>query len=826
MKISTRFSLTKNIINYFFVNSPLEKLFLLRLQTIVLVGFCSSFLLINAQENVTTVYGDQGGFFESTTSSVVTATDSNNLLGFVANGITYSTGVDDSLLTLNGISFTPTNFRAFPIPGVINYSNPELLGVAYNWGGVNQTNAPVDYINSFSPIVPTNFVRDGSNGLEMSTNFFNIDSQDIAYDDITVISTAAISDNIPDIIVNQTGEPGGSDTFRFVDNLGNTVGNIVVVDFSSTPVVAGVDWTIYNVDPNTGNVVGTFAINSYRDFRVLAFLLSDFGITAGNSAQIVKFIHTTSGNTDIAFTAYNSNSLGFNTSIDLSIDANIESSTSICTSSSINIITTVTNNSANYANDFEIEAPLPAGLTYANSTAVFSSGTGTATYNSADNKWVIFGLPAGESVTLTVQTSVSSIALPLIYSAEITNLTQTDSNERNNSISISENDNDCDGVNDFTDLDDDNDGILDIDELECSTGFVLLGQTFNNNSNNPVLVNDIYGYNGVDVDASFELVGSASWNGGVSDNSAAGVSGSFVNTQPNNTDFTNGDVAVYKYTFSQPVYNVNFKFGGLDNADRVDFIGLNGIYNVPVSITDINLGANVTINGQSAISAAGGANAPSNSIAVAINGPVTEIIITVGKNNGNAGDVTMQFYELTYCIGLDTDGDTVSDYLDLDSDNDGIYDVDEVGGTDANNDGIADGTPDLNGVPSSASGGITPIDTLSDGIYDFQNTDSDGDGCSDANEAYGDANASGSDDGQYGEPDPASVNLANGLVTELGIDYSNGTNAQVVDGDFTLSVCYIDPCDALASGNLDSDGDGISDICDDDDDNDGILDTV
>ncbi|NRD24966.1 hypothetical protein HNV10_17075, partial [Winogradskyella litoriviva] len=50
----------------------------------------------------------------------------------------------------------------------------------------------------------------------------------------------------------------------------------------------------------------------------------------------------------------------------------------------------------------------------------------------------------------------------------------------------------------------------------------------------------------------------------------------------------------------------------------------------------------------------------------------------------------------------DTDGDTVPDYLDLDSDNDGIYDVDEVGGTDANNDGIADGTPDLNGVPSSA----------------------------------------------------------------------------------------------------------------------------
>lgn len=36
---------------------------------------------------------------------------------------------------------------------------------------------------------------------------------------------------------------------------------------------------------------------------------------------------------------------------------------------------------------------------------------------------------------------------------------------------------------------------------------------------------------------------------------------------------------------------------------------------------------------------------------------------------------------------------------------------------------------------------------------------------------------------------------------------------------------YVDPCDATASGNLDTDGDNVSDSCDLDDDNDGILDT-
>ncbi|NRD20788.1 DUF11 domain-containing protein, partial [Winogradskyella eckloniae] len=399
--------------------------------------------------------------------------------------------------------------------------------------------------------------------------------------------------------------------------------------------------------------------------------------------------------------------------------------------------------------------------------------------------------------------------------------------------------NDGDAYPDACDEDDDNDGILDINELDCSSGPVALDQTFSDNTGTadvPESVSNLFPYAGVDVLFTYELKGSATWSSGVSNqNYPVGPDGQVVNTQPNNTDFPNGDVAIYTYTFSEPVYNVNFKFGGLDNADRADFAASNGFENVAVTINNnLGLGANATVTGQSVVSVAGGANAPNNAVGISIAEPVREIKITVGKQNGNAGNVTMQFYELEYCVGIDTDNDGVNDIFDLDSDNDGIYDIDEAGNgaLDTNGNGYIDsgdtgglGDGDGNGANDTAESNA-PIDTLNDGSYDFQNTDSDGDGCSDANEAYSDDNADGGDGGQFGTGDPSTVDSSNGLVTETGVDYSLGTTAAVTDGDFTQSICYEDICDATISGNSDNDGDNISDICDLDDDNDGILDTV
>ncbi|KZS38528.1 hypothetical protein AWE51_13070, partial [Aquimarina aggregata] len=130
---------------------------------------------------------------------------------------------------------------------------------------------------------------------------------------------------------------------------------------------------------------------------------------------------------------------------------------------------------------------------------------------------------------------------------------------------------------------------------------------------------------------------------------------------------------------------------------------------------------------------------------------------------------------------FDFDGDNVSDHLDLDSDNDGIYDVVEAGGTDDDNDGDADGAPGNTagtiGIPATAGTGLVPIETTA-GTPDHLNLDSDNDGCSDANEAYSDPDADGGDGGQYGMTDPATVD-GDGLVTETGINYTLGTNTAV-----------------------------------------------
>jgi len=123
----------------------------------------------------------------------------------------------------------------------------------------------------------------------------------------------------------------------------------------------------------------------------------------------------------------------------------------------------------------------------------------------------------------------------------------------------------------------------------------------------------------------------------------------------------------------------------------------------------------------------------------------------------------------------DVDGDGLINSLDLDSDNDGINDVVEAGGSDTNEDGRADGVINSDGVVGSALGGVTPSDSDGDGTADAYEVDSNDDGVFDIvgteNEA---ADVAAGGDGQIDDATDADLDgIADVADDRLGEFFDN-----------------------------------------------------
>ncbi|MFA7274273.1 MAG: Ig-like domain-containing protein [Crocinitomicaceae bacterium] len=156
------------------------------------------------------------------------------------------------------------------------------------------------------------------------------------------------------------------------------------------------------------------------------------------------------------------------------------------------------------------------------------------------------------------------------------------------------------------------------------------------------------------------------------------------------------------------------------------------------------------------------------------------------------GDGILNYLDPTAVGFVDVNGDSVDDRydfdkdgiineFDLDSDNDGIFDVIEAGGVDSDNNGTANDDDDnvnnsaSNGIPTSAGAGTTPLDFGSNGTPNYLNLDSDADGCFDVLEAgFTDQN----NNGILGN-NPTVVSV-NGIVTGTNVlNGYTGTNANV-----------------------------------------------
>ncbi len=353
-------------------------------------------------------------------------------------------------------------------------------------------------------------------------------------------------------------------------------------------------------------------------------------------------------------------------------------------------------------------------------------------------------------------------------------------------------DKDTDNVHDFRDLDSDNDTFLDVGENQISDP-----DNDGRIGTNPITVNA----DGVAIIAGTGLLSTSvlededgdgipnfydldSDNDAINDIVEYAVN---TNTDPDN-DGTGGDILAM--TDENGVLTTD-QLGNPINS------GSNPIDTDNDNIPDIwdldsdNDGINDVEEGGNADSDNDGIVGTGNPF-VNVNGQATEGV------NGNL---------IASSNPTDTDMDTYPDYLDLDADNDGINDVIEAGHADPDNDGIVGtGNPTVNADGQTENATSSPTDTDNDGIADYVDLDSDNDAINDVEEG---GNEDPDGDGIVGTGTP--------VVNDNG--QTTGTSSNPTDTDEDGTPDYID---------LDSDGDNISDVIEGgnlDPDDDGIVGT-
>jgi len=188
---------------------------------------------------------------------------------------------------------------------------------------------------------------------------------------------------------------------------------------------------------------------------------------------------------------------------------------------------------------------------------------------------------------------------------------------------------------------------------------------------------------------------------------------------------------------------------------------------------------------------------------------------------------------------VDTDADGVIDGLDMDSDNDGIADSVEGGAlvTDTDNDGrpdFQDTDSDGDYLPDGIEASYSPLDVDGDGLPNYLDVDSDGDGIPDSVESgitvWSDSDADGISDAfdvdltggadlQNDGVDDAIALLDTDLDSQLNAydnDSDNDGLSDTLESDINLSLDgdgdgIVDIYDVDATGGLDSNNDGVDD---------------
>ncbi|WP_179334036.1 T9SS sorting signal type C domain-containing protein [Winogradskyella costae] len=277
----------------------------------------------------------------SATGKATWPNDSHELLGFKmnygGNDIIFSTGVKDSILETQldvanlpaGVQYIAQDFKAYSTNGVSGKPNSNnYMGFADKIDG--RINSSV--LNNAVELTVYDVIIDGTNGLDLGTGIANFNNQA----DIRFYSgngnVGALNDDVPDLLITQMAQPGGTDVYYYADLYGNVVGRPIKLEFKNTNDTRLYEWitNFYRLDHSAGATFETSRSTSItlnngvgsRGFRMAALSLEDFGINGDpasstdevsgeitnnfNSIERVNNINMgAGGSSDMSFIAYN-----------------------------------------------------------------------------------------------------------------------------------------------------------------------------------------------------------------------------------------------------------------------------------------------------------------------------------------------------------------------------------------------------------------------------------------------------------------------------------------------------------------------------------------
>ncbi|MGC1439687.1 MAG: putative Ig domain-containing protein [Burkholderiaceae bacterium] len=375
-------------------------------------------------------------------------------------------------------------------------------------------------------------------------------------------------------------------------------------------------------------------------------------------------------------------------------------------------------------------------------------------------------------------------------------------------------DSDGDGLNNSVDPDDDNDGVPDNEDalpLNPNESVDTDGDGIGNNADtdddndgindsNDIFPLDPAESRDTDGDGTGDNADIDADNDGIPDTTETAGSNFTYTTALYNAPQTGGSssqsisLAAQGAVIGQTVAISNVTaFGDLNSANETFTLNFN---NGELSSGPVSTGLQCS-GGQTAVSPPVSADVSVIDIGAGI--PGIQVQATTSTAVNNLTGCTGVDYRLTITgstVGIDSDGDGVPNVRDLDSDNDGQFDVAEAGGVDANFDGIID-------EPATNQGSLSnPTNSDGDSLPDYLDIES----------------ANTSNNG-------TDFDLTGTLVQSLDTNNDGVINSNDATGGTDANENGIDDAiEALDLNGPDTDGDGIPDTTDPDDDNDGVLD--